>query len=151
MPHRLGIPRPTHTTAMTTSHSVADTFALGTRLAATLRAGDVIALDGDLGAGKTHFIKGLAVGLGHTAPVTSPTFTLLHEYTDGPLPLYHFDFYRLETPEEALAIGLDEYLTSGGILAIEWASKFPHLLPPKTRWLHIHTRADEKRDIEGLE
>ena len=135
---------------MTTSHSVAETFTLGARLAATLRAGDVIALDGDLGAGKTHFIKGLAAGLGHSGPVTSPTFTLLHEYTDGSLPLYHFDFYRLETPDEVLAIGLDEYLASGGILAIEWASKFPQLLPAKTRWLRIHTSADDQREIEGL-
>ncbi len=135
---------------MTTSHSVEETFTIGQRLASTLRPGDVIALDGDLGAGKTHFIQGLAAGLGHTGPVTSPTFTLLHEYTGGRLPLYHLDFYRLDTPEEALRIGLDEYLALPAILAIEWASKFPHLLPPGTRWIHIHTAEEHTRQIEGL-
>ncbi len=135
---------------MTTSHSAEETFALGQRLAATLRPGDIIALDGDLGAGKTHFIQGLAAGLGHTGPVTSPTFTLLHEYTGGRIPLYHLDFYRLETPEEALHIGLDEYLALPAILAIEWAGKFAHLLPSGTRWLRFHTPPGNTRQIEGL-
>jgi tRNA threonylcarbamoyl adenosine modification protein YjeE len=117
------VPKPVM--ASITSHSPAETFAFARQLAAELRSGDVLALLGDLGAGKTHFVKGLAAGLLHTGEVTSPTFTLIHEYTGGTLPLYHFDFYRLESEDETLAIGLDDYLAGEGVLAIEWADKFP--------------------------
>ena len=119
------------------SHSPAETFAHGRALAATLRAGDVLALDGDLGAGKTHFVKGIAAGLGCEGDVTSPTFTLVHEYTGGRLPLFHFDFYRLDSEDETLRIGLDDYLGGGGVLVIEWAGKFPALLPRGTRWFRL--------------
>lgn len=119
--------------ATITSHSPADTFAHGSALATTLRAGDVVALDGDLGAGKTHFVKGIAAGLGCEGDVTSPTFTLVHEYTGGRLPLFHFDFYRIESEDEVLRIGLDDYLGAGGVLVIEWAGKFPAVLPAGTR------------------
>jgi len=132
---------------MTISPSPADTIAHGHALAATLRRGDVLALSGDLGAGKTHFVKGLAAGLGAPASVTSPTFTLLHEYRGGRLPLYHFDFYRLDHADEALRIGLDEYLFGDGVCVIEWAEKFPALLPPHTRWLRFTHRADGTREI----
>ena len=132
---------------MTISHSPAETIALARTLAATLRRGAVLALSGDLGAGKTHFVKGLAAGLGTAASVTSPTFTLLHEYPGGRLPLYHFDFYRLDHADEALRIGLDEYLDGDGACAIEWAEKFPALLPPHTRWLRFTHRADGAREI----
>ena len=133
---------------MTISHSPAETIALARTLAAALRRGDVLALSGDLGAGKTHFVKGLAAGLGTAASVTSPTFTLLHEYPGGRLPLYHFDFYRLDAADEALKIGLDEYLDGDGACVIEWAEKFPALLPPHTRWLRFTHRADGARMIE---
>ncbi len=123
--------------ATITSHSPADTFAHGSALATTLRAGDVVALDGDLGAGKTHFVKGIAAGLGCECDVTSPTFTLVHEYTGGRLPLFHFDFYRLESEDEVLRIGLDDYLGAGGVLVIEWAGKFPAVLPAGTRWFRL--------------
>ena len=119
------------------SHSPAETFAHGRALAATFRAGDVLALDGDLGAGKTHFVKGIAAGLGCEGDVTSPTFTLVHEYTGGRLPLFHFDFYRLDSEDETLRIGLDDYLGAGGVLVIEWAGKFPALLPRGTRWFRL--------------
>lgn len=132
---------------MTISPSPADTIAIALALAATLRRGDVLALSGDLGAGKTHFVKGLATGLGAPASVTSPTFTLLHEYRGGRLPLYHFDFYRLDHADEALRIGLDEYLFGDGVCVIEWAEKFPALLPPHTRWLRFTHRADGTREI----
>src|SRR5476649_710526 len=105
------------------SHSVEETLAFGGSVADSLRRGDVLALCGDLGAGKTHFVKGLAAGLGAGDVVTSPTFTLIHEYIGGRLPLYHFDFYRLESDTEALKIGLDEYLDGDGVSAIEWAEK----------------------------
>ena len=133
---------------MTISHSPAETIALARTLATTLRRGDVLALSGDLGAGKTHFVKGLAAGLGAAASVTSPTFTLLHEYPGGHLPLYHFDFYRLDDADEALKIGLDEYLDGDGACVIEWAEKFPALLPPHTRWLRFTHREDGARVIE---
>jgi tRNA threonylcarbamoyladenosine biosynthesis protein TsaE len=117
-------------------------------MAATLRRGDILALCGDLGAGKTHFVKGLAAGLKTDAAVTSPTFTLIHEYLGGRLPLYHFDFYRLEEADEALKIGLDEYLDGDGVCVIEWADKFPALLPAPTRWLTFTHRHDGARIIE---
>ena len=135
---------------MTISHSPAETIALARTLAATLRRGAVLALSGDLGAGKTHFVKGLAAGLGTAASVTSPTFTLLHEYPGGRLPLYHFDFYRLDDADEALRIGLDEYLDGDGACVIEWADKFPALLPPHTRWLRFTHREDGARVIEEI-
>jgi tRNA threonylcarbamoyladenosine biosynthesis protein TsaE len=113
-----------------------------------LRAGDVLALDGDLGAGKTQFIKGLAAGLGYPGEVTSPTFTLVHEYTGGRLPLFHFDFYRLETDDDAIRIGFDDYLGAGGVLAIEWAGKFPVVLPSKTQRLKFSAGDGDERKIE---
>ena len=130
------------------SNSHEQTFELGRSFAARLRVGDVVALDGDLGAGKTQFIKGLAAGLGHSGEVTSPTFTLVHEYTGGRLPLFHFDFYRLEDADEVLKIGLDDYLDARGILAIEWAGKFPAVLPKSTHWLKFHAGAGDARTIE---
>ena len=123
------------------SHSPAETFEHGRALAATLRAGDVLALDGDLGAGKTHFVKGIAAGLGCEGDVTSPTFTLVHECTGGRLPLFHFDFYRLGSEDETLRIGLDDYLGAGGVVVIEWAGKFPALLPAGTRWFRLRVPA----------
>ena len=131
-----------------TSHSPEETFAHGRALAATLRPGDVLALDGGLGAGKTQFVKGLAAGLGCTGEVTSPTFTLVHEYTGGRLPLFHLDLYRLETEDEVLQLGLDDYLGEGGVLAIEWAGKFPALLPAGTRWFRFRIGTGDSRVIE---
>lgn len=134
--------------AMTISHSAEETIAHGRAHAAALRRGDILALCGDLGAGKTHFVKGLAAGIGAGAAVTSPTFTLIHEYLGGRLPLYHFDFYRLDDEDEVLKIGLDEYLNGDGACVIEWGDKFPDLLPAHTRWLRFTHRADGARVIE---
>lgn len=134
--------------ATTISHHAEETIAHGQAVAATLRRSDVLALCGDLGAGKTHFVKGVAAGLGANAAVTSPTFTLIHEYLGGRLPLYHFDFYRLDDEDEALKIGLDEYLEGDGVCVIEWADKFPALLPAHTRWLRFTHRADGARVIK---
>lgn len=141
----------------TTIHAAtpAETLAAGRALAAELRAGDVLALVGPLGAGKTQFVKGLAAGLGLDAEgVTSPTFTLLHEYR-GPAaraPLYHFDFYRLETAAEAAALGLEEVFDGDGVTAVEWADRFPDLLPPGARWLRFGIGAEGNgRVIESVE
>src|SRR5262249_50153872 len=111
------------------------------------RPGEVWALVGDLGAGKTHFVQGAASGLNTSTPATSPTFALIHEYPGGRLPLYHFDFYRLETAAEALALGLDEYLDGDGLTIIEWADKFPSLLPPATRWFRFEILTGDHRRI----
>lgn len=132
----------------TISASADETIALGRAAAASLRRGDVLALTGELGAGKTHFVKGLAAGLGTPSGVTSPTFTLIHEYPGGRLPLYHFDLYRLDDADAALRIGLDEYLFGDGICVIEWAEKFPALLPPHTRWVRFTHCENGARSIE---
>lgn len=112
----------------------AATVAQGRLLAEGLKAGDCVALTGDLGAGKTHLSKGIVAGLGSAADVTSPTFTLVHEYADGRLPVFHFDFYRLESEDDVVAIGWDEYLDAGGVLIVEWADKFPALMPENAQW-----------------
>lgn len=125
----------------------AETLALGRAEGAHCVAGDVVALCGELGAGKTQFVKGLAAGLGVTSEVTSPTFTLIHEYAGGRLPVYHFDFYRLDSAAEAVALGLDEYLEGTGVSVIEWADKFPGLLPAGTRWIHFTHLPDGTREI----
>ncbi len=104
------------------SHSEQETEALGRRLAQTLRPGDVIALDGDLGAGKTAFTRGLAAGLGYPGRVTSPTFTIVNEYDGGRLSLFHFDLYRLTSPEELFDIGWEDYLDRGGVCCVEWSA-----------------------------
>ncbi len=133
---------------MFTSSDPAQTAAFGRTLATRAQPGDVWALAGDLGAGKTCFVQGAAAGLGSTAAVTSPTFNLLHEYTGGRLPLFHFDFYRLRHAGEALDLGLDEILGSGGLTIIEWADKFPGLLPAATIWLHFTAQGETVRLIE---
>ena len=106
----------------------------GRVMATGLTAGDCLALVGDLGAGKTHLTKGIVAGLDCESEVTSPTFTLVHEYRGGRLPAFHFDFYRIETAEEILAIGWDDYLDSEGVVIVEWADRFPELLPEDAQW-----------------
>lgn len=134
--------------ATITTRSPEETFELGRDLAASLKKGDVLALTGDLGAGKTHLVKGIAAGLGIAQEATSPTFTLIHEYAGGRLRLFHIDLYRLETADEALGIGLDEYLGGNGVTIIEWADKFPELLPADTRWVRIRALEGDLREIE---
>jgi tRNA threonylcarbamoyladenosine biosynthesis protein TsaE len=106
-----------------TSHSPAETEAIGEKFGRAARSGWVIALSGDLGAGKTQFVKGLARGLGISARVHSPTFTLVAEYNGGRLKLHHLDLYRLETPEQILSAGIEEFLQPDGVAVIEWAEK----------------------------
>lgn len=114
---------------LATTHSAEETKALAACLAELLEGGEVIALDGDLGAGKTQFTQGIAQGLGIVEAVTSPTFTIMMEYLQGRLPLYHFDLYRLEHPEELEDIAFYEYVEGQGVSCIEWASKFRDELP----------------------
>lgn len=132
---------------MTRLESVEDTVAWGRALAETLRAGDVVALTGNLGAGKTHATKGIVAGLGSTAEVSSPTFTLVHEYEGGRLPVYHFDFYRLDSAEEVLNIAWDDYLDAGGVVIVEWADRFPTLIPEGARWYALEILPDGARGV----
>ncbi len=110
------------------------TVAAGAAIAATLKPGDVIALCGPMGAGKTHLTRGLCEALGCRDSVSSPTFGLVHEYHGGLCPVFHFDFHRLRSAQEALALGWDDYLDAGGIAIIEWADLFPELLPATAQW-----------------
>jgi tRNA threonylcarbamoyladenosine biosynthesis protein TsaE len=110
------------------TRSAAATAELGTRLAALLRAGDIVVLTGDLGSGKTVLAQGIARGLGVTEPVVSPTFTIVREY-DGDLPLQHLDVYRLDHLQEAIDLGLDELLDDGRVTVIEWGEAVGALLP----------------------
>ncbi len=103
------------------TESAEETEQLGARLAGHLQGGEVIAYTGDLGAGKTAFTRGIARGLGITERVTSPTFTIVNEYPDGRLPLFHFDMYRLGSSDELYDIGWEDYLSRGGVCAVEWS------------------------------
>ena len=105
------------------SHNPAETESLGESWGRAAQRGRVIALSGELGAGKTQLVKGIARGLGIAACVHSPTFTLVNEYGGGRLRLFHLDLYRLETPEQIAAAGLEEFLRSDGVTVIEWAEK----------------------------
>src|SRR6516164_3972993 len=111
------------------SRSPDQTRVVAADFAKTLIAGSVVKLVGDLGSGKTEFVKGLATGLNCQNAVTSPTFTLVHEYRGGRLPLFHLDLYRLNKEAELDDIGLDDYLQAGGICVIEWADKFSGRMP----------------------
>ena len=114
---------------VTDSFSREDTFALGEELGKKACPGQVYTLIGDLGTGKTVFTQGFAAGLGISDYVNSPTFTILQVYEDGRLPLYHFDVYRIEDPEEMQEVGLDEYLFGDGVCLIEWSELIEELLP----------------------
>ena len=130
------------------SESEEGTLSLASRFAGELKAGDVVALWGDLGAGKTQFVKGIARQLGiPEQSVTSPTFTLIHEY-EGRLPLYHFDFYRLQQIEEALEIGVEEYFWGDGVCVVEWPDIITPLLPEAYYSVHIRAAGSDKRWIE---
>lgn len=126
------------------SHNETETEAAGEALASRLRAGDVVAYWGGLGAGKTAFTRGLARGLGYEGRVTSPTFTIVNEY-EGRLPLFHFDMYRLGDEDELFDIGWEDYLNRGGVCAVEWSERFPGALPPETIRVTI-SRCPEHED-----
>ena len=110
------------------SNSVAETEALGEALARRLEPGAVVAFSGDLGAGKTAFVRGMARGLGIGERVTSPTFTIVNEYEGGRLPLFHFDMYRLGSADELYDIGWEDYLVRGGVCAVEWSENIREAL-----------------------
>lgn len=127
-----------------------ETEALGRRLGALLVPGDVVALSGALGAGKTVMVRGLVAGTGSAARVASPTFTLIREYP-GPAPLFHVDLYRIDTPGQLDDLGLEELLDRPGIMLIEWAERAGALLPPEHLWIAIAFAAGtDERDVSFI-
>lgn len=133
------------------SRSAEETFARGAETGAGAKRGSVFALTGDLGAGKTQFVKGLVRGIESNAEVTSPTFTLVHEYPGGRLPVYHLDFYRLDDPNAAVGLGFDDYVYGDGVCVIEWADRFPELMPQHARWIAFRVLDETSRGLEGVE
>ncbi len=115
---------------------------LGKRMAQLVRPGDFLALDGDLGAGKTLFTQGMAQGLEIAENITSPTFTIIHEYQSGKLPLYHMDVYRLKQPEELYDLGYEEYFYGAGVTVVEWAQLIAPLLPEEYLGIEIAVMPD---------
>ena len=134
------------TKKITESFSREDTLQIAYQMAQNAQPGQVYALIGDLGVGKTVFTKGFAEGLGIEEPVSSPTFTILQIYEEGRLPLYHFDVYRIEEPEEMEEVGFDDYVYGDGVCLIEWAGRIEEILPEETIWVRI-----EKDLAQGLD
>jgi len=130
------------------SKSAEETVTVGRGYGRDARQGDVFALRGDLGAGKTQFVKGFVAGLESTADVTSPTFVLVHEYSGGRLPVYHFDFYRLENRDSILRLGFDDYIFGDGVSLIEWADRHPDLIPSHAKWLSFESKDENTRVIK---
>lgn len=131
------------------SSSETETKNWAARLATMLRPGDVLALSGDLGAGKTAFVSGLAEKLFIKGQIASPTFTLLrdHEAKEGGIPLFHFDAYRLLDANEWYELGFDEYLQEEGIVAVEWADRVKEALPKSSIWISLERKGDNLRQI----
>ncbi|RPJ04397.1 MAG: tRNA (adenosine(37)-N6)-threonylcarbamoyltransferase complex ATPase subunit type 1 TsaE [Deltaproteobacteria bacterium] len=130
------------------SRSTSETIRVGKEVGRRLRPGDVVALIGELGAGKTHFIKGLAAGAGvkKSTHLTSPSFTLVNEYP-GKVPFYHIDLYRLET-KDAEDLGLEEYVQGAGVTVIEWADRVPSLIPADALRIRIEYAGEQSRTIQ---
>ena len=132
---------------LTVTNSASETRALGEQLASGLRLGDTVILEGELGAGKSELARGIARGLGVTETVTSPSFTILNVYESGRCPLYHFDWYRLESEEELYELGMDEYLGGDGIAVVEWAERCPDAVPEDCIRIRLEATGEETRRI----
>ncbi|MCC5925799.1 MAG: tRNA (adenosine(37)-N6)-threonylcarbamoyltransferase complex ATPase subunit type 1 TsaE [Bacteroidetes bacterium] len=131
---------------LVTTSDPSETHMFGLTLAAHAEPGDIICLHGDLGAGKTAFVKGFAEGMGvNPDKVNSPTFTLIHEYREGSIPLFHFDAYRIKNIQEALEIGTEDYLYDDGICLIEWPDKMGSLIPKEAIHIYIEKAGPEIR------
>lgn len=128
-----------------------DTYRAGVRLGEQLGPGDVVGLTGTLGAGKTHFTKGIVAGLGSADPVTSPTFGLVHEYYSGRLPVYHFDFYRIGSISELADLGWDDYLEQEGVVIVEWADLYAGVLPEHAQWWRLDHEKSGGRRLQRLQ
>lgn len=133
------------------SHSAEETFELGKEIAARAVPGCIICLDGDLGTGKTVFTKGVAAGLGITEPVCSPTFTVVQIYEEGRMPLYHFDVYRIDDPDEMEEIGFRDYLYGDGLTMIEWSELIEELIPAEAIRVRITKDPAQGFDYRRIE
>ena len=135
------------------TNSPEETEKIGAAVGRIIPAGTVLAYWGDLGAGKTAFTRGLARGLGFKEAVTSPTYTIVNEYLGGRLPLFHFDMYRLSSADDLFDIGWEDYLSRGGVCAVEWSENVMDALPEDTVWVRIAREGDTGRSItiEGVE
>lgn len=131
-----------------TSHSATQTWRWGEQLGQLARAGDLVCLEGNLGSGKTCFTQGLGHGLGVREEISSPTFILANEHRGGRLMLYHLDVYRLRNPDEAIGIGLDDYLAGDGVTVIEWAEKIRAALPTEHLWITFRHISDDERALQ---
>lgn len=129
------------------SSSVQETEALGRALAQHLTPGTVVAFTGDLGAGKTAFVRGMAQGLGIAQRVTSPTFTIVNEYEGGRLPLFHFDMYRLGSADDLFDIGWEDFLRRGGVCAVEWSETVQEALDADTIYVDIRRGAEDNQRV----
>ena len=129
------------------SHSVEETQQLARAISDRVQPGDVILLVGDLGAGKSEFTRGLAQGLGVTATVTSPSFTILNVYDDGRIPLYHFDWYRLNSVEELYEMGMEEFLGGDSVAVVEWPSQCPEAIPETHLAIRLTPVDETTRDV----
>lgn len=132
------------------THNENETFIIGQKFVKTLAPGSVVAMYGDLGAGKTAFVRGMASGLGLSARVTSPTFTIVNEYL-GKYPLFHFDMYRLSCSDELFDIGWEDYLSRGGICAVEWSENVEDAFTDDTTRVRITKLNETQRRIEITE
>lgn len=133
---------------MFTSKSAIETQDFGRRFAAQCDRGSVVALQGDLGTGKTQFVKGFALGLDCDRDITSPTFSLIHEYQGGRMPIYHFDLYRMESPAEIYRLDIGEYFQGDGVCVVEWADRFRECIPSGATWLSFRETGAEERQIQ---
>lgn len=131
---------------MVKTRSAEETVELGRKIGTVLKPNDVIALIGDLGAGKTTIIQGIAAGLGVKDYVTSPTFVIINEY-EGRLPFYHVDLYRLDEGLEIDDLGIEEYFSRGGVCVIEWAERLGKMLPKNSEKIEIKIVSEQERDI----
>ena len=133
------------------SNSEKETFAVAEEIARQASPGDIYLLEGDLGVGKTVFAKGFAHGLGITEPITSPTFTIVQEYHEGRLPLYHFDVYRIADVEEMDEIGYEDYFFGDGVCLIEWAELIRDILPEQCVEVTITKELDKGFDFRRIQ
>ena len=132
-----------------------ETEKLGQARGAVLQPGTVLAYEGDLGAGKTAFTRGLARGLGAVEAVTSPTYTIVNEYLSGRMPLFHFDMYRLTSADDLWDIGWEDYLDRGGVCAVEWSEQVEDAMPPETIYVTIARHPEDEHwriiTVEGAD
>lgn len=132
------------------SNSPKDTYEIGRNLGSKAKSGEIYCLTGELGSGKTLFSQGFAEGLGIKEPVNSPTFTLIQEYEEGRLPLYHFDVYRIENEDEMFEIGYEDYFYGSGVCLVEWANLIEAIIPENAVWISLERDGQKGFDFRRI-